>query len=68
MVCKRASHESHSDMIWEEEVVDLSGDESEQLCGVSVCVPASVPTVTDSLSQVNEIYEVVCSDSDCEFV
>ena len=25
-------------------------------CDVSVCVPASVPTVTDSLSQVN----VVC--------
>ena len=33
---------------------------------VSVGVLASVPTVTDSLSQVNVFCEVVVSDSDCD--
>ena len=34
VVCKRACHESHFSMFFEEDVVDLSGDENE----VSVCL------------------------------
>ena len=68
MFCKRACCESHSGMNMEEEVMDLSEDESEQLGGVSGCVPASVPIGTGSLSQVNVFCDVVVSDSDCESV
>ena len=55
-------------MNWEGEVVDLSGDESEQWGGVSGgCVLVSVPIGIDSLSQVNVSFDVVVSGSDCEF-
>ena len=42
--------------------------ESEQWCGVSVCVLDCVPSVAGSLSQANVVCDVAISDSDCEFV
>ena len=57
-----------SDMNLEEEVVDLSGGEREHWCQVSVCVPASVLTLTDLFSLVNVVCDVVVSCWDCEFV
>ena len=38
MVCKQACCDFHSDTNLEEEATDLSGDESERLCEVCVCV------------------------------
>ena len=58
MVCKRACYEPLSGMSLEEEVVDLSGDESEQWWGE--CVRAWF--------QENAMCEVVVSDSNCDFV
>ena len=48
VICEGACCDSHSGMNWEEEVVDLSWDESEHRCVVSGCVPAHVPNVNRS--------------------
>ena len=41
-----------------EEVVDVSGDESEHWCEVSVCVLVSVPHVLDLISPANLVCDV----------
>ena len=54
-----------------EEVVDVSGDESEHWCEVSVCVLVSVPHVLDLISPANLVCDVdlpSVSVSDCEIV
>ena len=68
VICKRACYEFQSGMNWEGKVEDLSEDWSEPWCGVSVCMLASVPVVTDPLSPANAVCDVVVSDSDCDFV
>ena len=68
VVCRRACNASHSGTNLEAEVVDRSVHESEQCCGVSLCVFAPVLIVIDSLSQVNAICEEVLSDSACDIV
>ena len=58
MVCKRACCDFHSGMNSKEEVVNLSGDESEHWCGASVYVLASVPIVTHLFSPVKVVCDV----------
>ena len=44
--------------------MDLSEDESEQRCGFSVCVLASIPIVTDLFLLVKAVCDVMVSASE----
>ena len=60
VVCERSCDESHSGIHLEEDGVELLGDGNEYWCEESVCVLASVPTVTDLFSLVSVVCGVWC--------